>query len=89
MAKFKTLEKVLKGAANHWRLKILFLLQAESNLSLTGISDKLEGNFKTISEHTKKLLESGLIEKRYRERTVLHSLTGLGKEFLNSIKKFG
>ena len=87
MINFKRLEKIIKGGANHWRLRTLFLLEADGSLSLTDISRKLGGHFKTISEHTKKLLESGLIEKRYRERTVFHSLSGLGVQLLGYLKK--
>ena len=87
MIDFKRLEKIIKGGANHWRLRILFLLGEEGSLSLTDISRTLRGHFKTISEHTRKLLESGLIEKRYREQTVFHSLTSLGVRSLGHFKK--
>jgi predicted transcriptional regulator len=82
---FKRLEKILKGSANHWRLRILFLLNKQPDLSLFSISDELGGNFKTISEHTRKLFSSGLIEKRCKGRVVLHSVSSLGKVFLSQI----
>lgn len=85
--KFKTLEKIMKGGANHWRLRILFLIAGEPGISLTAIAEQVSGHFKTISIHTKILVESGLVEKRYRNRTVLHSLSPLGEKFLTLAKK--
>ena len=87
MVNFKRLEKIVKGGANHWRLRILFLLEDEGGVSLMDIAKRLGGHFKTISEHTKKLSEGGLIEKRYRDRTVFHSLSALGAQFLGYLKK--
>lgn len=83
---FRALERILKGVANHWRLRILFLLREEPNLPLIDIASRLDGNFKTISEHTKKLFQSGLIEKRYKGQMVLHSISSLGDRFLSRIK---
>lgn len=85
--KFKALEKIIKGGANHWRLKILFLIAGEPRISLTAIAEEVGGHFKTISIHTKILVESGLVEKRYQNRTVLHSLSPLGEKFLTLAKK--
>ena len=83
---FKNLEKIMKGAANHWRLKILFLLDEEPGLSLFDIADKLNGNFKTISEHTRKLVQSDLIQKKYQFKTVLHSVSPLGRRILHFVE---
>ncbi|MEK9186555.1 MAG: hypothetical protein AAB885_03145 [Patescibacteria group bacterium] len=85
--KFRALEKMIKGGANHWRLKILFLLKQEPGLSLSAISDGLEAHFKTIAQHASTLHRSGLIEKNYRSRSVIHILSPLGAKFLNLISK--
>lgn len=82
----KKVEKVMKGVANHWRFRILSLLESEAPLSLGDIARKVEGHFKTISSHTLRLVESGLIEKRYRDQTVLHTLSPLGEKLLRQIK---
>ncbi len=76
----------MKGVANHWRFRILSLLESEAPLSLGDIAHKVEGHFKTISSHTRRLVESGLIEKRYRDQTVLHTLSPLGERLLRQIK---
>lgn len=87
MDRFKELEKIIKGGANHWRLKILFLLDREPDLSLSKMTDRLEAHFKTVAQHSATLHRYGLIDKRYHSRTVLHTLSSLGNRFLALIKK--
>ncbi len=84
----RRLERFFKGPANHRRIDILLLLDKEENISLGEISEKLNVSFKTISGHTKKLTESGLLNKRYADTTVLHSLSPYGKKFVKFIKSF-
>ena len=55
MKTVKQLEQYFKGAANHRRLAILILLGKDSDLTMGIISERLECNFKTISEHTRRL----------------------------------
>ena len=83
----KELEKIVKGAANHWRIRILLLLESEEPISLGDIARKVEGHFKTISSHTRRLFESGLVAKRYRDQTVFHTLTPLGQKLLQQLKR--
>jgi len=90
MVKVKTswqLERHLKGVANHWR-DILFLVGQFDGITLEEIAGKLQGNFKTISEHTKKLVQAGLLDKRYRGRAVAHSLSPYGQRFIKFIRTF-
>ena len=61
----KKLERHFKGVANHTRIRILSLLSKEPGLTLAGITERLNGNLKTISEHTRRLAVAGLIEKVY------------------------
>ncbi len=82
------MERHLKGVANHWRIKILFLVDEHRGITLDGICAVLERNPKTISEHTKKLVQSGLINKMRDGRGVHHSLSPYGKRFLKFIKTF-
>jgi predicted transcriptional regulator len=84
----KQLERYFKGAANHWRIEILFLLTKFDGLSLDAVARKLNCNFKTISEHTKKLVNAGLLNKKYQGRIVLHSLSPYGRRFVKFIKTF-
>lgn len=84
----KQMERHLKGVANHWRIEILFLVSERDGITLDGICEELKGNIKTISEHTKKLVQSGLVNKKRDGRGVHHSLSPYGKRFLKFIKSF-
>ncbi|MDO9231448.1 MAG: winged helix-turn-helix domain-containing protein [bacterium] len=82
------MERHLKGVANHRRIEILFIISEEDGITLDGICEALKGNTKTISEHTKKLVGSGLVNKNRRGRRMSHSLSPYGKRFLKFIKTF-
>ena len=84
----RQLERYFKGAANHWRIAILFVVGKSEGITVEGIADELEANFKTISQHTRSLVRAGLLNKRYRGRQVVHSLSPYGKAFLEFMKTF-
>jgi len=82
-------ERHFKGIANHRRLDILFLVENSEGLTLIEIAEKLKCNFKTVSGHTQKLVQAGLLDKEYRGREVEHSLSPYGKRLLGLVKSFG
>ena len=84
----RQLERHLKGVSNHWRIEILNLISKNEGITLYQISQSLEGNIKTISEHTKKLSQAGLVSKKYRGRNVIHSLTPYGRRIYKFIETF-
>ena len=84
----KTLERYYKGVSNHHRIEILMLLQKTSGLTLTEIADTLKCNFKTMSEHTKRLHAAGLIQKEYRGNYVMHYLSPYGEKMVKSFSLF-
>mgnify|MGYP001580834074 CR=1 FL=1 len=84
----KQMERHLKGVANHWRIAILFLVASERGISVDGIAENLHGNFKTISEHIRRLVQAGLVDKKYKSTTVTHSLSPYGEIFLQFLTKF-
>ncbi|MEX0934086.1 MAG: winged helix-turn-helix domain-containing protein [Candidatus Paceibacterota bacterium] len=84
----KKLERYFKGAANHWRLEVLILLEKHPSLTLEEIIKKLNANEKTISGHTQRLLTAGLLDKKYKGRSVEHTLSPYGKLFVTFLKKF-
>ncbi|MGC9031671.1 MAG: ArsR/SmtB family transcription factor [Minisyncoccia bacterium] len=75
----KQLERHFKGVANHYRIEILLLVSKNPGMSVEEIAEKLDKNFKTISEHTRRLVQAGLLNKRYLGRNVVHSLSPYGK----------
>jgi len=88
MKNSKQMERHFKGISNHKRIDILLVVDKENDLTLERITSILNGNFKTISEHTRRLAQAGLLNKNYKGRTVLHSLSPYGKQIVKFIKTF-
>ena len=84
----KQLERYFKGAANHRRIGILLLIAENDGLTLEKIAEILECNSKTVSEHTRRLVQAGLLNKKYQGRQVAHSLSPYGKKFVKFTKTF-
>jgi DNA-binding transcriptional ArsR family regulator len=84
----KQLERHLKGIANHRRIEILLLLGKNESMTLDSISEYLDCHIATVSEHTARLDRAGLVNKTYKGRYVLHSLSPYGKVFLEFLGSF-
>lgn len=78
----KHLQKIVRGFSNHRRIEIMALLDKSPALSVIEIADELNINFKTASEHTRRLENSGLVLKYNHGSAVRHALTPLGKDVL-------
>lgn len=90
MEKIKTakqMERHLKGISNHYRTDILLLADIEK-ITLEGIIDSLGANTKTIGEHTRRLYQAGLLNKKYRGKFVEHTLSPYGKIFVRFLHSF-
>jgi DNA-binding transcriptional ArsR family regulator len=86
MLKTKRLQTIVKGFANHRRIQIMELLSVYPEISVSEISTRLKVNFKTISEHARRLTLSGLVLKRYKGSNVLHALSPLGNNILKFLR---
>ena len=84
----KQLERYFKGAANHHRIAILRVVEKHDGIAVEEIADELDVHFKSISQHTKSLVQAGLLNKKYLGRQVIHSLSPYGKSFLSFMKSF-
>lgn len=84
----RQLERHFKGLANYNRLDILFAVSKNPGITVEGIAEKLNRNFKTVSDHTRKLVNAGLLNKRYFGTAVSHTLSPYGKKLLSFIGKF-
>ena len=84
----KQLERYFKGAANHWRIATVLLVERNEGIAVEGIAKELGGDLKNISQHTHRLVQAGLLNKQYRGRQVAHTLSPYGKLFLQFMKKF-
>ncbi len=80
------MERIMKGAANHRRLQILDLLRKKPELSVDEIADALKINFKTASEHIRRLAIAGLVMKRNEGNFVRHKLTLRGQTILKFLR---
>ena len=81
---YRALERRVKGFANHRRIQILELLRKIPEMSVDEIARELRINFKTASEHIRRLAIAGLVIKRNQGNEVRHKLT----ERAQSILKF-
>lgn len=84
--KYRWLERVMKGVANHRRIQILELLENSPELSVIEISEKLQVNIKTISEHIRRMLIAGLLIKRSDGVYIRHKLTQRGLNVLKFLR---
>ena len=84
----KQLERHFKGIANHRRIDIIQLIGKEEGITLDGIAETLDCHVTTVSEHTRKLVQAGLVDKKYLGRTVGHFLSPYGKNMLKVLKSF-
>lgn len=86
MLKFRDLEKIAKGFSNHRRIQVLELLVKQPELSVFEIANELNVNYKTISEHVRRLAIAGLVMKRNAGKDVRHALTNRGKLILTFLR---
>ncbi|MBU2037398.1 winged helix-turn-helix domain-containing protein [Patescibacteria group bacterium] len=91
MKKLKTakqMERHLKGMANHYRIEILLAIAAREGITLEEIVRTLGANEKTIGEHTRRLYQAGLLDKKYKGKFVEHKLSPYGKTFVRFLESF-
>jgi Mn-dependent DtxR family transcriptional regulator len=65
---------------------MMLLLSKQPELSLIDIADLLKINFKTASEHVRRLAITGLVVKRNDANFVRHALTVKGKTILKFLR---
>ncbi len=82
------MERHLKGMANHYRIEILLLVAGREVITLEDIVEALGANEKTLGEHTRRLYQAGLINKKYRGKFVEHTLSPYGRTFVSFLKSF-
>ena len=82
------MERHLKGIANHYRIEILLLIAERDGITLEDIVETLGANEKTIGEHTRRLYQAGLLNKKYRGKFVEHTLSPYGRMFVRFLKSF-
>jgi DNA-binding transcriptional ArsR family regulator len=82
----RQLERIAKGFANHRRIEIMQLLEKNPELSVIELADELKINYKTASEHIRRLAIAGIVMKRNDGYSVRHALTETGKAILRFLR---
>ncbi|MEK7614672.1 MAG: winged helix-turn-helix domain-containing protein [Patescibacteria group bacterium] len=82
MKNYRKLERTVRGFSNHRRIEILELIKRKPELSVVNISEELKINFKTASEHIRRLAIAGLVMKRSEGPSVCHKITPTGNSIL-------
>lgn len=83
---YRELEQLVRGFSNHRRIQMLELLSNKPELSVEDVSEELKINFKTASEHIRRLAMSGLVLKRNEGNNVRHKLTRRGETILKFLR---
>lgn len=81
------MERIVKGFANHNRLKIIDLLHDEPELSVEEIARRLRIGYENASDHIRKLAIAGMVMKRSDGSSVRHRLTRRAEVILTFCKK--
>src|SRR3989344_2530272 len=84
--KYFKLERLVRGFSNHRRIEILELLSKRAELSVIDITKELDINFKTASEHIRRLAIAGLVLKRSDGVSIRHKLSALGGHVLKFLR---
>ena len=77
---------MVRGFSNHRRIEIMELLKKSSELSVDEIATTLKINFKTASEHIRRLAIAGLVLKRSEGNSVRHKLTSRAEAILKFLR---
>lgn len=79
------LSDILKLAGNEVRLKILFLLNNESDLCPCDLADILDMTVPAVSQHLRKLKDGGLLNSTRDGKQIFYSLQDPYKKVLTPI----
>ncbi|HNR17598.1 MAG TPA: metalloregulator ArsR/SmtB family transcription factor [Bacteroidia bacterium] len=82
---FAILSNILALAGNEVRLKIVYLLEEESELCPCDLADILGMTIPAVSQHLRKLKDGNIVETRKEGQTIYYSLT---QENLKILKPF-
>ena len=80
---FNRLSQVLSLAGNDVRMKMLYLLEEESELCVCDLADILEMTIPAVSQHLRKLKDGNILQTRRNGQTIYYSLK---EEHLEIIK---
>ncbi len=79
---YRRLEQVVRGFANHRRIQILELIDAEPEMDVVTVSRRLAIDFRTVASHIRRLFLAGLVTKHAKGASVQHRVTEQGRAIL-------
>jgi DNA-binding transcriptional ArsR family regulator len=83
---FRSLERIVRGFANHRRIQVMELLSQRPELDLAALARATGMNYKTASEHLRRLAVAGLVLKKAKGTHVLHAISPRGKSALKFLR---
>jgi predicted transcriptional regulator len=83
---FRHLERVVRGFANHRRIQMLEFLDAKPEQDLAAVARACGMNYKTASEHARRLAIAGLVLKKAKGTHVLHAVSPRGRGVLKFLR---
>ena len=83
---FRHLERIVRGFANHRRIQVLGLLAERPDLDLAALARAAGMNYKTASEHLRRLAVAGLVLKKAKGTHVLHAVSPRGRVVLKFLR---
>ena len=72
---YRTLERLVRGFANHRRIQIMEILAKTPELSVDELTQVLNINYKTAADHLRRLAIAGLVLKKSDSVSIRHKLT--------------
>lgn len=84
--KYREVERVVKGFANHRRIQIMEFLEKHPEYSVGEIAEALRIHFKTAAQHIQRLTSAGVVVKRSDGTSIRHALTKRGTSILKFLR---
>ena len=82
MKSFRQIERIVRGFSNHRRVQMLTVLDARPDIDLSTLSSACGVNMKTAGEHARRLAITGMVLKRAKGPSVMHTLSPRGRRVL-------
>lgn len=83
---YRTLERLVRGFANHRRIQLLDVLNRQPEMSVDELAQLLNINYKTASDHLRRLAIAGLVLKKSDSVSIRHKLTSRAEYVLKFLR---
>lgn len=83
---YRTLERLVRGFANHRRIQLMEVLKRTPEMSVDEIAELLNINYKTAADHLRRLAIAGLVLKKSDSVSIRHKLTARAEYVLKFLR---